>query len=174
MPDPVRFSDLTEATSLADADWLAIETAAGVVKKLAGEVVLRAENNLADLADAVAALGELGGMPVTGGEFEGPIGFETGTVAAAGTDQASAAALTAQIVEVTTDAANKGVVLPAATDAVGPIWVRGHDSNAHVVRVYPADGDSINGGAADAYITLGAGTGSMLVAMSSTRWAEWV
>jgi hypothetical protein len=173
MPDPVRISDLPAATALADADVLVIETAAGVVKQLPGSVVLRAENNLADLADAVAALEALGGMPATGGEFEGPVGFEIGTVAAAGTTQGTAAALTAQIVEVTTDGADKGVVLPAAVDAVGPIWVRGHDDNAHAVRLYPASGDSINGEAADAYITFSAGTGSMLVAMSSTRWAEW-
>lgn len=172
MPDPVRIGDLPGATALQDADYVPIEQG-GVVKKLPGSVVLRAENNLADLEDAVAALEELGGMPASGGAFTGPIGFSTGTVAAAGTNQATAAAIGDQITEITTDGADKGVILPAAADAVGPIWLRVKDDSTHAARIYPAVGEFINGGSANAYLVLPIGTGTMLNPMSSTRWAEF-
>lgn len=63
-------------------------------------------------------------------------------VSAAGTTQATATAVAAGFVDVTTAASNAGIVLPVAAGA--PITtVRNGDSNT--MKVYPAVGDYMNG-----------------------------
>lgn len=74
-------------------------------------------------------------------------------VSAAGTTQATATAVAAGFVDVTTAASNAGVILPVAAGAA-ITSVRNGDSNT--MKVYPAVGDLMNGTANAAFsITTG-------------------
>lgn len=85
-------------------------------------------------------------------------GLTMGTVAATGTTNADAAALTTQVTSVTGADAAKGVILPAAGD-VGEVFLI-ENTAAAVLKVYPDSGSQIN--------SLTATTGAYSVAASAT------
>lgn len=91
------------------------------------------------------------------------------TVAAAGTDQATAAPLTGVHNVVTGGDGTKGVRLPAEWPTGKTMSVYGQATGD--LKVYPGSGDSINGGAADASISVEAQTLALFVRLSGSSWA---
>lgn len=90
-------------------------------------------------------------------------------VAAAGANQGNAAALSEGLNVVSAADGTKGVVLPAAV--VGK-KVQVYSSVATSgLKVYPASGDDINDGTADAEITIEGKTYATFVALDSATWA---
>jgi len=97
-----------------------------------------------------------------------PLG--TATIASAGSTQSDAAALTAQVNIITGADGTKGVVLPAAVAGMPPIYV--YNSVAtNGLKIYPASGDDINDGSADASIIIEGKTLAVLVATDASTWA---
>lgn len=93
----------------------------------------------------------------------------TDTVAAAGSAQGDATALTGRVNVVTGADATKGVVLPAAQSG---LRVDVYNSTAALgLKVYPASGDDINDGTSDAAVTIEGKTLATFVAVDSTTWA---
>ncbi len=88
-------------------------------------------------------------------------------VAAAGTTQGTATALTRQLNEVTTVAASSGVVLPSpeAGEVLTVI-----NAGANALNVYPASGHSINALAVNAAFSLAVGKAVRLVSVSASKW----
>ncbi|HOJ76443.1 MAG TPA: hypothetical protein PLQ89_21690 [Phycisphaerae bacterium] len=90
------------------------------------------------------------------------------SVAAAGADQAGAAALTADINVVTAADDAKGVKLPVAVPGMR-IVIKNTVANK-ILKIYPATGGAINALAANASLNIAAATSCMLVATSATQW----
>jgi len=92
--------------------------------------------------------GSGGGLPFTGGQLTGGLGFTTNDgIAAAGTDQGSATLLITQVGVIVTVPvqATSGVRLPGSGDmlgAVGPTWLKNTAGND--MLVYPPTGGQIN------------------------------
>ena len=89
------------------------------------------------------------------------------TVSAAGTDQSGGTALTKSYNIVTTCAANAGVVLPDCASGLEAFIL---NDTANNLKVYPASGESIDGGSANAAVDLAAGHSLKLVGVSATKW----
>lgn len=97
--------------------------------------------------------------------------FSTESIAAAGTNQATAASLTSQICAVTASDGTKGVALPAAS-AVESVLVINTVATADL-KVYPVNGgdDAINGlTAGTGSFTLARGSAAWFIAVSATQW----
>lgn len=93
-----------------------------------------------------------------------------GTVVAAGTDQAGATAIANQITFVTgTGGGAEGVRLPAVS--AGSIYLVYETTAATGLKIYPATGDDINGGSANAAITIEGKSLAMFVGLDSSTWA---
>lgn len=91
------------------------------------------------------------------------------TVASAGTNQGTAAALVAGIANLVTGAdGTKGVILPAmyVSDVV---YV--YNNSSSPLPVYPSTGKTINGGSANAAVNVPPNSLTMFLAVSSTNWA---
>ena len=89
------------------------------------------------------------------------------TVTAAGSDQSGATALTKSYNIVTTATADQGVVLP---DCVVGLEAFLLNDTAVNVKIYPASGESIDGGSANAAVDLAPGHSLKLVGVSATKW----
>jgi hypothetical protein len=89
------------------------------------------------------------------------------SVAAAGTVQGDAAAITCEVNAVTASDGTKGVVLPTAE--VG-MQITVKNTVAAVLKVYPASGGTINALSANAAISMAASTSATFVATSTTQW----
>jgi hypothetical protein len=90
-------------------------------------------------------------------------------VAAAGSEQADAAAIATGITWVTAANATKGVKLPAA--AAGLVCIVKNDDTANaVLKVYPNTGDTINALEANADLSMAAKTACMFVCYDGTAW----
>lgn len=96
--------------------------------------------------------------------------FGVAAPAAAGTNQATATALTAQVNAVTAADGTKGVALPS-TEVAKSVFVINTVSTLGL-KVYPANGsgDAINALSADSAFTLGAGQSAWFVATSNSQW----
>ncbi len=106
---------------------------------------------------------------IIGGSADAIYNGSVGSVAAAGSTQSDAAALTYTINNVTAADGTKGVLLPAA--AAG-LYVEVYNSVAtNGLKVYPATSDTINGGSANAAITTEGKTHAIFRAMDATNWA---
>lgn len=103
-----------------------------------------------------------GDITTTGGLY-----LKSATVAAAGSTQANAAAVSDGFTLVSAADGTKGVVLPAAV--AGRTVILKNNANA-VLKVWPASGDAVNAIAADSNYVLAAFTSSLLVAYDSTTW----
>lgn len=96
--------------------------------------------------------------------------LEAATVAAAGSAQGDATALSGAILYYETAAdGTKGVKLP--TPSAGQIVLVYTTVAANGLKVYPASGGAINGGSADAAITMEGKTLAIFIATSATNWA---
>lgn len=95
--------------------------------------------------------------------------IKSATVAAAGSTQTDAASVTEGFTLVTAADDTKGVKLPAA--AAGLICIVKSSVAAKILKIWPASGDKINDGSADASFSLASGkTVAMLVAYDATDW----
>ena len=81
------------------------------------------------------------------------LNISTQTLAAAGSAQGNAGKITGQLVFVTDADATKGVILPTVTN--GKFIIVVNTANA-VLKIYPASGEKIQGGTANANISLAA------------------
>lgn len=108
-------------------------------------------------------------VPTCALDVNGQVAQSTATgVTAAGTNLATATALTATYNVVSTVSAGQGVSLPNVTGA--PIWIF-NNQGTNALTVYPSDASStINGGAAGAGISLAANGKMLYVRVSATAW----
>lgn len=88
-------------------------------------------------------------------------------ISAAGTNQATATALTKEINVITTVSSGEGVVLPSATAGMMLIV---NNRSANTVNVYPASGGAINDLAANAAYVHSSGASLQYYATSSSQW----
>jgi hypothetical protein len=103
----------------------------------------------------------------------GMFGMSRAAVAAAGADAAAATVLTDQVNAVTASDGSKGVALPAAAVAKGPILIINTVlTTGASLKVYPVSGgnDLINGGAEDAAFVMGPGEAAWFIPTSATQW----
>lgn len=94
---------------------------------------------------------------------------DVGTVAAAGSAQGDAAALTNAVTYVTAADGTKGVVLPAAAAGTLRLVYNTHATNG--LKVYPASGDDVNDGTGDAAVTIEGKTLAIFLALDASTWA---
>lgn len=93
--------------------------------------------------------------------------IKSATVAAAGTNQGTAAAVAAGFTLVSGADGTKGVVLPAASAGLVVII---KNSAAAALKIYPATGDAINALSANASYDITNLTSTLLVAYDATTW----
>jgi len=98
-----------------------------------------------------------------------PVIFHCGDVAATGSNQGTAAALLYPVNNVTDGDGTKGVILP--TPVAGKTVLVYHSVATVGLPVYPQSGGTINGGSANAAVTIEGKTKAIFVATSSTNWA---
>jgi hypothetical protein len=103
-----------------------------------------------------------GDITTTGGLY-----LKSATVAAAGSTQANAAAVSDGFTLVSAADGTKGVLLPPAV--AGRTVILKNNANA-VLKVWPSSGDAVNAIAADSNYVLAAYTSSLLVAYDATTW----
>lgn len=100
----------------------------------------------------------------------GPLDLtDIGTVAAAGTVQGDATALTNTITYVSAADGDKGVVLPTAAAGKVRLVYNTHASSG--LKVYPAASDDINDGTTNAAVTIEGKTLAIFAALDATTWA---
>lgn len=102
------------------------------------------------------------------GPTTGAIRLPVSTVAAAGTNQGTAAALSEGINVVTGADDTKGVVLPTAV--AGMVIIVKNTVSGKTLKVYPASGAAVNAVAANGSYDLGSVLSTLLVASSATQW----
>lgn len=85
----------------------------------------------------------------------------------AGSTQATATKLGADHSQFSTVAASQGAVLPAAN--VGE-WMSVHNGGANALSVYPNLGGTINGGSANAAVSVPAGKAAIFVPLDGMAW----
>ena len=102
-------------------------------------------------------------------DYEGRPVLDVGTVAAAGSVQGDAGALTDPVTYVTAADGTKGVVLPAVS--AGLVMVVYSTVATSGLKVYPASGDDINDGSANAAITIEGKSAAIFVGLDSSSWA---
>lgn len=94
---------------------------------------------------------------------------DIGTVAAAGSAQGDATAITKLLTYVTASDDAKGVKLPAA--AAGLVYEVYNTVAAKVLKIYPSTGDDINDGTTDAALSIAGKSFARFVALDNTTWA---
>ena len=102
-------------------------------------------------------------LTTTGGLY-----IKTATVAAAGSNQGTAAAVSDGFTLVTAADDAKGVILPAAV--AGRTVIIKNNVSAKTLKIYPASGDAINALSANASYDIAGLTSTMLVAYDATTW----
>lgn len=102
------------------------------------------------------------------GTLTGNVVLPTATVAAAGANQGAAAAVATGFTLVTAADGAKGVRLPAAS--AGLVCILKNVEAAQNLLVYPATSDKINGGSANAALTMAGGTSAILIAYDAVDW----
>ena len=103
----------------------------------------------------------------TSGIYVNGLFLTTSTVAAAGTNQATAAALGNGFTLVSGADGTKGVILPGAV-AGRTVIVK--NNTAATLKIYPAASDAINALAANASYDIGNLTATILIAYDATTW----
>lgn len=171
---------ITDRAALTSGDYVAVRlksapgtrkmTAAGAIT--AGDLVYGAADGKVDTdgfvpegkaIDAATADGDIiEVMPLSSGQ-------SVDAVAATGSAQGDAAALTGLINVVSAGDDTKGVILPAAAAAgPGPVYVL--NSGSAGLKIYPATSDKINNGSANAAITILENTMAIFVATAADNW----
>lgn len=109
----------------------------------------------------------IGALSAIGGG-SGHEAVDVGTLAATGTIQGDAAAIVKPVTYATAADGTKGVVLPAAV--AGQSFVIYNTEAANQLKVYPASGDDINDGSADAAVLLAGKTRATFIALDGVTW----
>jgi hypothetical protein len=140
-------------------------------KTLSNAVVTGGSINNAAVGNSTAASGAFTTLTASGSStLSGKLNLtDIGTVAAAGSAQGDATALTAMITHVTASDGAKGVVLPTAV--AGKIFIVYDTVATSGLNIYPASGDDINDGTTDVAITIEGKTMAIFVALDATTWA---
>tara|TARA_X000000368_G_C23025710_1_gene710071 strand:+ start:664 stop:1167 length:504 start_codon:yes stop_codon:yes gene_type:complete len=99
----------------------------------------------------------------------GSLTLSAATVSAAGTTQGAATALTNTFNIVTSATASSADSIKLPDTATGLEVTVMNDTTA-LINIFPATGESIDAGSANAAVTLGAGHTLKLVGISSTKW----
>ena len=99
----------------------------------------------------------------------GSVTYGITTLAAAGTTQGTATALTEPVNVITSGTANQGVVLPTAAQGLTIVV---QNTTSVDLKLYPNSSDTINGGSADAAITLPANTTITVTCKNATDWVK--
>lgn len=94
---------------------------------------------------------------------------QVGTVAAAGSNQGDATAITKPVTYVTASDGTKGVKLPAA--AAGLVYEIYNTVASQALKVYPNTSDDINDGTGDAALSIAGKSFARFVAVDATTWA---
>lgn len=120
-------------------------------------------------AASVTATGAVSAASVSGTTVtaSGTLVLKTATVAAAGTNQGTAAAVTAGFTLVSAADGTKGVILPTAVPGAVVVIKNGA---AAILKIYPASGAAINAVAANGSYDIASLTSTILVAYSATQW----
>jgi hypothetical protein len=105
--------------------------------------------------------------PTVIGSITGAVRLPVAAVAATGSAQGDAAALSEGLNVVSAADGTKGVVLPTA---VAGMTVIVKNTAAAALKIYPATGGAINAGAANAAYSITNLTSTLLVASSATQW----
>lgn len=95
--------------------------------------------------------------------------LDVGSLAAAGTDNTNGGAIVATFTTVSAADGTKGVVLPAAVAGSEFYVYNEHATNG--LKVFPASGDDINDGSADAAVTIEGKTLAHCRALDGSTWA---
>jgi hypothetical protein len=101
-------------------------------------------------------------------QFSRSIGGTASVTAGTTQTQAGATALTGAVNIVTTGNADDGVVLPAENVAGAVVYIV--NTSAAVLKVYPSTGGALNGGSANAAISMRANTSAVCVNTGSDNW----
>jgi len=97
----------------------------------------------------------------------GDVTLGVATVTAAGSTQGDAQAITKTYNIITSASANQGVKLP---DAAAGLVINVYNTSGATIKVYPASGDTIDGGSADAPVDVVTDNGAEYVGTSSGAW----
>ena len=129
-------------------------------------------NYMDDLADSIVTLSDT--QTVTGNTTQNALIMGVQTVAAAGSDQAGAGAITqgsGAVVIVTGADDAKGVRLPLLSDCtVGEVYFVMNNLSNKTLEVYPGSGDAINVSSDNTAITVAADTINMFICMDAAEW----
>ncbi len=101
--------------------------------------------------------------------FTGMPRIPAATVAAAGSSETDAAAVTYGFTAVTNSNGTRGVILPTAV--AGAVVIIRNTVSGNTLKVYPGTADSINGGTVTTgQYNMGGSDGAMFVALDDTAW----
>ena len=112
-----------------------------------------------------------GNVSATNVYSAGFVSYGVSTVAAAGVNQGGATALTTSEVNISSGAANSGVILPS-TPTTNGLTVTITNSTGNTLYVYPPSGSTIDGQAANASVVLPGGQTIALTLFSSGTWSS--
>ena len=133
-----------------------------------------------EIADAIDGIGDkafTGNVSIAGdASIAGDVSIagtvahtDIGTIAAAGSSQSDATAIVNTITIVTDADGTKGVILPAVT--AGAYYEVYNSVATNGLKIYPATGDDINDGTADAAITTEGKTHAIFRGLDDATWA---
>ena len=129
-------------------------------------------NYFDDLADSIVRLSDT--QTITGNTTQNALIMGVQSVAAAGSDQAGAGAITqgSGAVVIATGADNtKGIRLPLLSDCtVGEAYFVMNNLSNKTLEVYPGSGDAINVSSDNTAITVAADTINIFICMDSAEW----
>ena len=129
-------------------------------------------NYFDDLADSIVSLSDT--QTITGNTTQNALIMGVQSVAAAGSDQAGAGAITqgSGAVVIATGADNtKGIRLPLLSDCtVGEAYFVMNNLSNKALEVYPGSGDAINVSSDNTAITVAADTINIFICMDSAEW----
>ena len=129
-------------------------------------------NYFDDLADSIVSLSDT--QTITGNTTQNALIMGVQTVAAAGSDQAGAGAITqgSGAVVIATGADNtKGIRLPLLSDCtVGEAYFVMNNLSNKTLEIYPGSGDAINVSSDNTAITVAADTINIFICMDSAEW----
>ena len=129
-------------------------------------------NYMDDLADSMVSLSDT--QTISGNTTQNALIMGVQTVAAAGSDQAGAGAITqgsGAVVIVTGADDAKGVRLPLLSDCtVGEVYFVMNNLSNKTLEVYPGSGDAVNVSSDNTPITVAADTINIFICMDSAEW----
>lgn len=100
------------------------------------------------------------------------LGFTKSTKAGVGTAQAGSALITSNMTVVTTAVGQTAIQLPLVIEASGPLVVSNFSATAALV--FPQTGENINGGGANASVSIAQNTARIFYKVSATQWVSFL